>query len=57
VLYSVGLFVYGSIRSRKVEAALDSGRVIPSSRAETRRLMVLGVILCLATVGLIAASA
>jgi putative membrane protein len=56
-LYSVGLFAYGSIRSRTVEAALDSGRMIPSSRMETRWLMVLGVVLCLATVGLIAASA
>jgi inner membrane protein YidH len=56
-LYSVGLFTYGSIRSRRVEAALDSGRMIPSSRTETRWLMVLGVVLCLATVGLIAASA
>jgi hypothetical protein len=31
--------------------------MIPSSRIETRWLMVGGVILCLATVGLIAASA
>jgi hypothetical protein len=55
----VGLFACGSIRSRKIEAALDGGRTIPSSRAETktRRLMALGVVLCLATVGLIAASA
>ena len=30
-LYSVALFAYGSIRSRNVEAALDSGRMIPSS--------------------------
>ena len=56
-LYSVALFAYGSIRSRRVEAALDRAEMIPSSRTETRWLMVGGVILCLATVGLIAASA
>jgi putative membrane protein len=56
-LYSVGLFGYGSVRSRRVERALDRGEMIPSSRAETRLLMSFGVILCLATVGLIAASA
>lgn len=56
-LYSVALFAYGSIRSRRVEVALDRGQMIPSSRIETRWLMVGGVILCLATVGLIAASA
>jgi inner membrane protein YidH len=55
-LYSVALFVYGSGRSRKVEASLDRGEMIPSSRAEARWLMVSGVVLCLATVGLIAAS-
>lgn len=56
-LYSVGLFAYGSSRSRKVEHALDHGEMIPSSRAEARWLMISGVVLCLATVGLIAASA
>jgi uncharacterized membrane protein YidH (DUF202 family) len=56
-LYSVALFAYGSIRSRNVEAALASGRMIPSSRTESRWLMASGVGLCLATVGLIAASA
>jgi putative membrane protein len=56
-LYSVALFAYGSIRSRRVEVALDHEEMIPSSRTETRWLMVGGVILCLATVGLIAASA
>jgi putative membrane protein len=56
-LYSVGLFGYGSVRSRRVEAALDSGEMIPSSRAQARLLMAFGVVLCLATVGLIAASA
>lgn len=56
-LYSVALFGYGSIRSRRVEAALDSGEMIQSSRTETRWLMGGGVVLCLATVGLIAASA
>jgi putative membrane protein len=56
-LYSVALFGYGSIRSRRVEAALDSGEMIQSSRVETRWLMSAGVILCLATVGLIAGSA
>jgi putative membrane protein len=56
-LYSVALFAYGSIRSRRVEVALDRAEMIPSSRIETRWLMVGGVILCLATVGLIAASA
>ena len=56
-LYSVALFGYGSIRSRRVEAALDSGEMIQSSRVETRWLMSSGVILCLATAALIAASA
>jgi len=55
-LYSVALFGYGSIRSRRVETALDRGEMIQSSRVETRWLMSGGVTLCLATVGLIAAS-
>jgi putative membrane protein len=55
-LYSVALFGYGSVRSRKVERALDTGEMIPSSREETRLLMGSGILLCLATVGLIAAS-
>ena len=56
-LYSVALFGYGSVRSRRVELAIDRGEMIQSSRTETRLLMIFGVILCLATVGLIAASA
>jgi putative membrane protein len=56
-LYSLWLFVYGSIRSRRVERAIDLGETIPSSRNETQMLMVSGAVLCLATVGLIAASA
>ncbi len=56
-LYSVALFGYGSIRSSRVEAAVDRGEMIRSSRTESRWLMVSGVTLCLATVGLIAASA
>ncbi len=56
-LYSVSLFGYGSIRSRRVERAVDRGEMIQSSRIESRWLMSAGVILCLATVGLIAASA
>jgi putative membrane protein len=56
-LYSVALFLYGSIRSRRVEAAVDRGEMIESSRVEARWLMAGGVLLCLATVGLIAASA
>ena len=56
-LYSVALFSYGSLRSRRVEAAVDRGEMIQSSRVETRWLMRGGVLLCLATVGLIAASA
>ena len=56
-LYSVALFGYGSIRSRRVEAAVAAGRMIESSRAESRWLMAGGVVLCLATVGLIASSA
>jgi putative membrane protein len=56
-LYSVALFGYGSVRSRRVEQAIDRGEMIQSSRNETRLLMIFGVILCLATVGLIAASA
>ena len=56
-LYSVALFSYGSIRSRRVEAAVAEGRMIESSRAESRWLMAWGVVLCLATVGLIASSA
>lgn len=56
-LYSVGLFAYGSMRSRRVELALDRDEMIPSSRTEARWLMISGVVLCLATVGLIAASA
>jgi putative membrane protein len=55
-LYSVALFGYGSIRSRRVETALDRGEMIQSSRVETRWLMSAGVLLCLATVALIAAS-
>ncbi len=56
-LYSVCLFGYGSIRSYRVEQAVDRGEMIQSSRIESRWLMSAGVILCLATVGLIAASA
>jgi putative membrane protein len=56
-LYSVALFGYGSIRSRRVETALDRGEMIQSSRVETRWLMIAGVVLCLATVALIAGSA
>ena len=56
-LYSVALFGYGSIRSRRVEAAVAAGKMIESSRAESRWLMAGGVVLCLATVGLIASSA
>ena len=56
-LYSVALFSYGSLRSRRVEAAVDRGEMIQSSRVETRWLMRAGVLLCLATVGLIATSA
>ncbi len=56
-LYSVALFGYGSIRSRRVEHAVDEGQMIQSSRVETRWLMAFGVLLCLATVALIAASA
>ena len=56
-LYSVALFGYGSIRSRRVEAAVAAGKMIESSRAESRYLMAAGVVLCLATVGLIASSA
>jgi putative membrane protein len=56
-LYSVALFGYGSLRSRRVEAAVNRGEMIESSRVETRWLMAGGVTLCLATVGLIAASA
>jgi len=53
-LYSVALFGYGSIRSRRVERAVDRGEMIHSSRIETRWLMSFGVLLCLATVALIA---
>jgi putative membrane protein len=56
-LYSVALFGYGSIRSRRVEAAVAEGKMIESSRTESRWLMIAGVVLCLATVGLIASSA
>jgi putative membrane protein len=56
-LYSVALFGYGSVRSRRVERAVDRGEMIESSRVESRWLMSAGVVLCLATVGLIAASA
>ncbi len=56
-LYSVALFSYGSIRSRRVETAVQRGEMIQSSRVESRWLMSAGVALCLATVGLIAASA
>jgi putative membrane protein len=56
-LYSVALFSFGSIRSRRVERAVDRGEMIQSSRVESRWLMSAGVVLCLATVGLIAASA
>ena len=56
-LYSVALFSFGSIRSDRVEGAVDRGEMIRSSRTESRWLMIGGVILCLATVGLIAGSA
>ena len=56
-LYSVALFSYGSIRSRRVERAVDRHEMIQSSRQEARWLMIFGVVLCLATVALIAASA
>jgi Predicted membrane protein len=55
-LYAVALFGYGSIRSRRVELAVDRGEMIQSSRVQSRWLMASGVVLCLATVGLIAAS-
>src|SRR6266498_2345296 len=51
-LYSVALFSYGSIRSRRVETAVQRGEMIESSRVESRWLMAAGVALCLATVGL-----
>jgi len=56
-LYSLCLLVYGSIRSREVERAVDKGEMIPSSRTQAHVLMLFGVVLCLATVALIAASA
>lgn len=56
-LTSIAVAGYGSIRSRRVERAVDMGEMIPSSRNEARMLMTFGVLLCLATVGLIAASA
>jgi putative membrane protein len=56
-VYSLALFAYGSVRSRKVERALDLGEMIPSSRNEARLLMAFGAVLCLATVALIAGSA
>ena len=56
-LYAVALFGYGSLRSREVEQAVDEGRLIPAARHRARWLTVFGVLLCLATVGLIAASA
>ena len=56
-LYAVALFGYGSLRSREVEQAVDEGRLIPASRHRARWLTVFGVLLCLATVGLIAGSA
>ena len=43
------------LRSRRVEAASTEGRMIQSSRVESRYLMAGGVSLCLATVALIAA--
>jgi putative membrane protein len=56
-VYSVALFWYGSIRSREVERAVDKGEMIPSSRDQAHWLMLFGAALCVATVGLIAASA
>ena len=56
-IYSVALFSYGSARSREVERAVDEGKMITSSREQSRWLMVSGVVLCVATVALIAASA
>jgi len=56
-VYSVCLFAYGSIRSRDVERAIDRGEQISRPRMETRVLMAFGVLLSLATIALIAASA
>lgn len=56
-LYSLALFGYGSVRSRGVERAIAEGRMIESSRVETRWLATGGVVLCLATAALIAATA
>ena len=56
-VYSVALFSYGSARSREVERAVDEGKMITSSREQSRWLMVSGIVLCVATVALIAASA
>ena len=56
-VYSVFLFAYGSIRSRDVERAIDRGEAISRPRMETRLLMAFGVLLSLATIALIAASA
>jgi putative membrane protein len=56
-VYSVCLFAYGSIRSGDVERAIDRGEEISRPRMETRLLMAFGVLLSLATIALIAASA
>ena len=56
-IYSVALFSYGSARSRQVERAVDEGKMITSSRDQARWLTWFGVVLCVATVALIAASA
>jgi len=56
-LYAVALFAYGSYRSEEVARAVDEGELIPSSRFRARWLTISGVVLCVATVGLIASSA
>src|SRR5262249_25626641 len=55
-LYSVALFGYGSLRSRRVETAVDRGGMIQSSRVETRWLMAGGGVVFLAALRPVAAS-
>lgn len=55
-IYSICLIGYGSLRSQRVERAIERGETIPRSRTEARLLVAFGILLCLATIALIAAS-
>ncbi len=53
--YALGLFLYGTLRARAVDRALDEGRYVYTPAWVSATLTVFGVVLCLATAALIVA--